>query len=513
MAAERLSMRVLREVLRLHLALAMSHRAIAQSCGLSSSTVSGYVGRARVAGLTWPLPTELDEDAALNRLLFPDEGHPKASRPEPDWARVHLELKKKHVTKQLVWEEYKTDEPEGYQYSQFCERYARWLASVTVTMRQTHRAGEKLFIDFSGDGVEVVDPKTGEVSKAKLFVAVLGASNYTYVEPVVGEDLRTWVGCHVRAMEFFGGVTELWVPDNLKSGVRAPNRYEPEVNGTYAEVAAHYGVAVMPARVRKPRDKAKVEQGVLLASRWILAALRNRRFFSLAEVELAVKPLVVKLNERQMRQLKKSRREVFEDVERSLLRPLPVRAYEFAEWARPRVNVDYHVDLDGHFYSVPYRLVGEQVDLRATEGTVEIFAGGRRVASHVRSFEVGKHTTQPEHMPRAHREHAQWTPVRLVEWAKKTGPATAAVVDSILRLNVHPQKGFRACVGILHLGRRYDQARIEAACARALRARACTYKSVAAILRNNLDQQALEEPPTETALPPHGNIRGPDYYH
>lgn len=347
MSGERLSMRKLREVLRLHLALSMKGRAIARSCELSPSTVSSYLGRAKVAKLSWPLAPELDEDAVLTRLLFPDEGHPQSSRPEPDWARLHLELRKKHVTKQLLWEEYKSEQPEGYQYSQFCERYGRWAATLVVSMRQSHRAGEKMFIDFSGDGLEVVDPRTGECVKAKLFLAVLGASNLTYVEPALSEDLPTWIGCHVRALEFLGGVAEIWVPDNLKSGVKSPDRYEPDLNPTYAELARHYGAAVIPARVRKPRDKAKVEQGVLLAERWILAALRNRTFFSLGELREAVKPLLEKLNNRTMRQLKKSRRELFEEIERSCLKPLPARPYEFARWARPRVHIDYHVDARG----------------------------------------------------------------------------------------------------------------------------------------------------------------------
>jgi transposase len=512
MAAERLSMRMLREVLRLNLALGMATRAIARSCGLSPSTVSGYVARARVANLTWPLPPELDDDAALTGLLFPDEHRPQPSRPEPDWARIHLELRKKHVTKQLLWEEYKAEQPNGYQYSQFCERYARWAATVTVTMRQAHRAGEKMFVDFSGDGLEIVDPKTGEISIAKLFVAVLGASNLTYVEPVLSEDLPTWTGCHVRALEYMGGVAEIWVPDNLRAGVKAPNLYEPDLNPTYAELARHYGAAVIPARVRKPRDKAKVEQGVLLAERWILAALRNRTFFSLGEARAAVKELVEKLNNRPMKQLKRSRREVFEALERATLKPLPAKPYEFARWARPRVHVDYHVEFDGHFYSVRYQLVGKQVDLRATETTIEIFLGGRRETSHLRSYETGAYTTKPEHMPKAHQAQVEWTPVRLVAWAKKTGPSTAAVVEEIMRRRIHPQQGFRACLGILRLSRRYESERIEAACARAMRVRACTYKSVLAILRNNLDGVEPEEV-EQRALPLHGNIRGSGYYH
>jgi transposase len=514
LSAERLSMRKLREVLRLSLALKLGPRAIERSCKISSSTVSGYVGRAKVARLVWPLPPELDDDAALERLLFPDEGRPKARRPEPDWARIHLELRKKHVTKALLWEEHKSEQPDGLQYSQFCEHYNRWAQRLTVTMRQTHRAGEKMFVDFSGDGIDIVNPDTGECVVAKLFVAVLGASNLTYVEPVLSEDLPTWTGCHVRALEFFGGVAEIWVPDNLKSGVKSPDLYEPELNQTYAELARHYEAAVIPARVRKPRDKAKVEQGVLLAERWILAVLRNRTFFSLAELREAVKPLLEKLNNRPMQKLKKSRRQLFEELERPALRALPTRPYEFAHWARPRLHIDYHVEFAGYFYSAPYQLVGQRIDLRATESTVELFFKGRRVTSHVRRHtEKDKYATQDEHMPKAHQAQAEWTPVRLVSWAKKTGPATAKLVEELMGRRVHPQQAFKACLGILHLNRHYDDSRIEAACARALRMRACSWKSVKAILKNNLDRQPAETEPKQAALPLHGNVRGPTYYH
>lgn len=294
MSAERLSMRKLREVLRLHYEQRLAGRAIARSVSASASTVSGYLGRAKVAGLTWPLPPELDDETALVRRLFPDQGQPKGSRPEPDWSRIHVELRKKHVTKQLLWEEYKTAQPEGYQYSQFCERYAGWAGRIVVSMRQVHRAGEKMFLDFSGDGIDIVDPRTGECRTAKLFVAVLGASSFTYVEPALSEDLESWVGGHVRALAYFGGVPEIWIPDNLKSGVTSPDRYEPDLNPTYAELARHYGAAVMPARVRKPKDKAKVEVAVQVAERWILAALRHQKFFSLSELAQAVVPLVAR---------------------------------------------------------------------------------------------------------------------------------------------------------------------------------------------------------------------------
>lgn len=514
MSAERLPMRKLREVLRMKLEAGMSGRAIAASCSVSPSTISDYLGRIAVAKLTWPLPPELDDDAVLTRLLFPTEGRPVRQRTEPDWAWVHQELRRKHVTKLLLWQEYREHQPKGYQYSQFCDRYRRWAATSMVTMRQVHRAGEKMFVDFSGDGLDIVDPQTGECRLAKLFVAVLGASNLTYVEPALGEDLATWTGCHVRAFAYFGGVSEITVPDNLRSGVKRADYYDPEINPTYAELAQHYGTVVIPARSRKPRDKAKVEQGVLLAERWILAVLRNRIFHSLEELRAAVKPLVERLNDRRMQKVKKSRRELFEEIERGVLRPLPATPYEFAVWKKPRVNVDYHVEFDEHYYSVPYLLVGEQVDLRATETTIEICHGGNRVASHVRSYVRFFHTTNPEHMPKAHRNYGDWTPMRLVAWAKAVGPKTEELIKEILSSRKHPEQGFRSCLGVMALRRDFPDERIERACARAIRIRAYSRRSVLAILKNNLDR--VDEPPAENAqreLPLHGNTRGGSYYH
>ena len=513
MTAERLPMRKLRELVRLKLELGLSGRAIARSCLMSPSTVSEYLGRIAVARLRWPLPADLDDDAALEALLFAAEKAPQPSRPEPDWAWIHEELKKRHVTKLLLWQEYREAQPDGYAYSQFCELYARWARPLTATMRQLHRAGEKCFIDFSGDGLDVADPLTGECRLAKLFVAVLGASSLTYAEPIFNEDLPTWIGCHVRAFEYFAGTSAIWVPDNPKVGVTRADRYDPELNPTYADLARHYGAVVIPARPRKPRDKAKVEAAVLLAERWILAVLRNRTFYSLDELREAVRGLVEKLNERSMRRLKKSRRQLYEELERGALRPLPVRAYELAFWAKPRVAIDYHVEYEDHFYSVPYQLLGEQLDLRATETTVEIFRRGRRITSHVRSYVKGGYTTKTEHMPRGHRDHAEWTPQRIIAWAKKVGPQTAALIEGILAAKKHPEHGFKRCLGIMRLRKDYPDERIEHACARALRYRAFNYRSVAAILKNNLDraETPVEEP--QQVLPLHGNVRGAKYYH
>lgn len=504
-------MRKLREIVRLHLEQGLPGRAIARSCDLSPSTVSEYLGRIKVARLKWPLPEELADDAALTQLLFPDEHKPKRNRPEPDYARIHEELKRKHVTKQLLWQEYREQHPNGYQYSQFCEHYARWSAQLSVTMRQVHRAGEKGFVDFSGDGLELVEAGTHKRAKAKLFLCVLGASSYTYVEPVLGEDLATWVGCHIRAFEYFGGVPEVLVPDNLKAGVKRADRYEPELNPTYAELARHYGCAVVPARVRKPRDKAKVEAAVLLAERWILAALRHQRFSTLQQVREAIAPLLEKLNARPMRKVGKSRRQLFEELDRPALRPLPPERYELASWKKARVNIDYHVELDEHLYSVPYQLVGKQVEVRATTACIEIFHTGRRVASHPRASGP-RATTLPEHMPSSHRAHAEWTPSRILDWAAKVGPATAALAEELMRRRKHPEQGFRGCLGIIRLKDKHGSERLERACARALRHRAFSYSSVAAILRHKLESA---EPVSEqrAALPSHENIRGPDYYH
>ena len=505
-------MRKLREFLRLHFENKLSARAIGRSLKISPSTAQVYVSRIRVAGLTWPLPPELDSDAALTRVMFSDPEVVNGRPPAPDWAQLYLELKKKHVTKQLLWEEYKSTRPDGYQYSGFCKHFGAWEDRLQLSMRQEHLAGEKLFIDFSGDGIDIVDPKNGEVRVAKLFVCVLGASSLTYVEPVLAEDLLNWTQCHVNALRFYGGATELWVPDNLKAGVTRPDAYEPELNPTYADLAQHYGVAVIPARVRRPKDKAKVEVGVLLAQRWIIAVLRNRTFFSLGEVREAVRPLVERLNARPMRRLKKSRRQLFEELDRPMLKPLPVREWEFAEWKLAKVGFNYHVEFKEHSYSVPYQLAHRHIEVRGTASTVEVLLDRGRVASHVRDDTPGGYTTLKEHMPRAHRDYAEWDPPRLISWAKQVGPGTAALVEGIMSRRPHVQQGFKACMGVMALRRTFEDNRIEAACARAVKANAFSCKSVKAILKNGLDREALAAV-VDQPLPKHGNIRGPDYYH
>jgi transposase len=510
---ERLSMRKIREVLRLRFEVGLSARQVAASVQIARSSVGEYERRLAAAGLSWPLPEGLSDTALERRLFPPPPPVPTDTRPIPNWAVLHEELRRPGVTLMLLWEEYRTAHPQGFAYSWFCEHYRDWAGKLDLVMRQTHRAGEKLFVDYAGQTVEIIDRATGEVRAAQIFVAVLGACSYTYAEATWTQTPPDWIGAHVRAFAFFGGVPELLVPDNLKSGVQRACRYEPDLNPTYAELAHHYGVAVLPARVRKPRDKAKAESGVQLVERWILAALRHRTFFSLAELNAAIAELLERLNDKPFKKLPGSRRSAFAQIDQPALRPLPAAPYVYATWKKVRVHIDYHVELDGHYYSVPYALVKQPLDARLTQRTVELFHKGNRVASHVRSSAKGRHTTIPEHMPKAHREYAEWTPQRLVRWAEQTGPATAGVIGQILRTRAHPQQGFRSCLGILRLAERYGNERLEAACRRALRLNACRYKSLASILERGLDRQPLPEQ-TELTLPAaHDHVRGPGYYH
>lgn len=509
MPRPRSAMRKIREVLRLTYAEGLSRRQVASATGLPFTTVSEYVARARRAGLGWPLPEEVD-DGQLEARLFVSAGPPQMVRPLPDWAEIHREVRRPDVTLQLLHLEYKERAPDGYQYSQFCLLYRRWQRHLDAVMRQEHRAGEKLFVDFAGRTLPIIDPETGAISRAQLFVAVLGASNYTYAEVVPTQELPHWIACHVHAFEFFGGVPQILVPDNLWSGVTHAHRYEPDLNATYQDMATHYGCVVIPARAYKPRDKAKVEVGVLIAERWILASLRKHTFFSVAAANSAVRGRTEWLNQRPFTKLPGSRLSLFEDLERPVLRPLPVQAYEYAEWKRATVSIDYHLEADRHYYSVPYQLIGERCEVRLTRTTVEVFFRHRRVASHRRSYQPGRHTTDAAHMPDSHRRHAEWTPSRIVRWAESAGPSVAALVDAIMRTRRHPEQGFRSCLGIIRLGARYGEDRLEAACRRALAVRGFSYRSVDSILRTGLDRQPLPSaPPAPFA---HDNLRGPDYY-
>lgn len=509
MAALRLPMRRLRDILRLKFECGLSHRAIGRACGVGAGTVSDYLRRAREAGLGWPLPGDMD-DAALEARVFaaPASGGP---RPFPDPAWMHQELKRRGVTLQLLWMEYLKIHPDGYRYSQFCLRYHRFARRLAPSMRQVHRAGEKVFVDFSGLRPEIVNRRTGEITPVELFVGSLGASSYTYAEAVADQSLTSWVSAHVHMLAAFGGSPELFVPDNLKAGVTKACRYEPVVNRTYEDLARHYGAAVLPARAHHPKDKPKVEANILVVQRWILARLRDRTFFSLAELNAAIVELTRELNDRPMKHLGASRRELFDRLDRPALKPLPATRFEMGVWKECGVNIDYHIAVDHNYYSVPYQLVHQRVEARSTPTMVEIFFKGRRVGSHARRFGRGQAATHTEHMPRSHRAHAEWTPSRIIAWAEKTGPATACMVTAILNSRPHPEQGYRACLGLLRLGQKLGADRLEAACARAHRLKACSYRTVKNILAAGLDRVPVDETPS-SPLPAHDNIRGAAYY-
>jgi transposase len=506
-------MHKIKTVLRLA-GLGLSQRQIALSCQIGQATVSEYLGMAARAGLKWQDVADWDEGRLRSALLPAAPPAPSWRKAdEPDFAAIRGQLQQhKHLTLQLLWQEYREQHPEGYGYSRYCGLYRDWLKRQDVVLRHEHRAGEKLFVDYAGDTIPVHDAATGQVRAAAVFVAVLGASNYTFAEATWTQGLADWIGSHLRLFEFLGGVPEIVVPDNLKSGVTRACRYEPDLNRTYEEMAAHYGVAVIPARRRKPRDKAKVEAGVLVVERWILAALRKRRFFSLGEVNEAIAELLARLNDRPFRKAEGTRRSLFEVLDRPALRGLPAERYQYGDWATARVNIDYHVVFGGHFYSVPYRLVQEPVEVRASPSTIEIFHKGVRVASHARSSLSNQATTNDEHRPKSHQRHLQWTPSRLVEWGRTVGPLTAELLERILAAKRHPEQGFRSCLGILRLGDEYGNQRVEAAARRALQHRTYSFKSLESILKSHLD--TLPESAAEPSRPPldHPNIRGSEYF-
>lgn len=506
-------MRKLKEVLRLH-SLGLSQHQIARSCSISQSTVHDYLSAAQAAGLKWPV-AENWGDQQIEQALYPQRPALAVWRkhPEPDWARTHQELQThKDLTLQLVWQEGRESNPEGYGYSRFCDLYRRWLNKLDLVLRQEHRAGEKMFVDYAGATIPIHDPQSGAVHPAAVFVAVLGASSYTFVEATTGQDLRNWTGSHMRAFEFFGGVVEVVVPDNLKSAVTHPSYYEPDLNPTYRDLGEHYGVAIIPARPYRARDKAKAEVGVQVVQRWIVAALRKRKFFSMDEANQAIAELLVRLNQRPFRKREGSRASLFAQLDQPALKPLPATRYQFGQWKRTGVNIDYHIEIERHYYSVPYALVHQEVDAHLTAETVEVLHRGVRVASHVRSYEEGKATTLTDHMPKSHQKYVGRTPSRLIEDAQQTGPITGQLVEAILAAKRHPEMGYRSCMGILRLAKTYPAERMEAAARRALRARAYNFQSMDSILKNQLDRLPLAGDPPVQAAVEHDNIRGADYF-
>lgn len=509
-------MRKIREVLKLHYEDGFKNRDIANSVGISPSTVSTYLTRAKMFGVSWPLPEQLN-DEQLYAHLFPQESGARAvKRPTPDLQWIHKELKRKGVTLLLLWYEYRSQYPDGYGYSRFCEMYREFSGKLTPVMRITHHAGDKLFVDYSGLTVPWIDRETGVIHKAEIFVAVLGASNYTFIEAAESQSLRHWIHAHIRGFEFFGGLTTSVVPDNLKSGVTQPHLYDPDINATYQEMANYYNIAVIPARSRSPKDKAKVEVGVQGIQRWILAPLRDCTFFSIVEINAAIAPLLKAYNERPFQQLAGSRYSQFLELDRPALKPLPMHRYQFAEWKRAKAGIDYHVTIDKHHYSIPWRYLGERIEVRISDHTIECFLNGKRIALHQRSFKPG-HTTQNEHMPKAHQDYVKWTPERLHQWAVGIGEHTAKLIDEVIGLHKIPQQGYRACLGILRMSKKYGKERLENAAIRALHIGAIRYKNIESILKNGLDKQPLQKPASVNTAADitnhHENVRGSNYYH
>jgi len=512
MSNTRLSMRKVREILRLTHEVKLAYRDVARSVGVSVGVVSKVVNRAKNAGLTWAELSSLDEAAVELRLNGPVvEAGTDRAEPDPSW--IHIEKMKHGVTLELLHIEYLESNPNGLRYTAFCERYRAWLGRRKLTMRQVHKGGERAYVDYSGKRPFLVDRKTGERIPVELFVGVLGASSFTYAEATRTQRGVDFIQSHVRMLEYFNGAPALITPDNLKSGVTTSSWYDPEIQRTYEELAEHYSTAVLPARPKKPRDKAKVEVAVQVVQRWILARLRNEVFFTLDALNERIGELVDVLNERPMRAYKKSRRELFEILDKPVLKPLPVERFVYSEWNEVRVNIDYHVAFDDNYYSAPHTLVHEHLDLRATSTTIELFFKNQRVASHGRSYLKGKYFTTTEHMPRAHQEHLEWPPSRVVEWAGKIGPNVKVLIEALIAERKHPEQGYRPSLGIIRLAKTYGNRRVDNACKRAHIAGARNYRHVAAILKNRLDEAPMPDVVDENRPPvDHENIRGPGYY-
>ncbi len=527
MPTKRISMRKLRELLQLRLHAKLKMRPIKESLRLSLGAVQKVISKAEELGLTWEAIERLD-DQQLADLFYPvSDNQPSNQLQLPDWGEVHRELRRKGVTKHLLWEEYTQQYPNrSYSYPQYCFLYQEWAKKQKRSMRQVHKAGEKLFIDYAGQTMPIVCNATGEVKFAQIFVAVLGASNYTFAEATWSQKLIDWTGSHVRAFEFLGGIPEIIVPDNLKSGVTKACRYDPDTNLSYQQLGAHYGTAIIPTRPRKPKDKAKAEVGVqipqgtlsaygihLVIERWILARLRHHTFFSLAELNQCIKLLLEEVNNKPFKQLKGTRREWFELLDKPVLSPLPKHPYQYTEIKSVKVNIDYHIQYDKHLYSVPHHLVGEKIELHAKANLIELYFHNQRVTSHARKYHHGM-TTLPEHMPTRHEKHHQWTPARLMNWAKDLGDEVLIWVKTLLHLKPHEEQAYRVCLGLLNLTKIYPGARLNNACSIANKHHLYRLKQVKAILLSNQDKLLTQDNKQLPLLPQsHENIRGPKSFH
>jgi len=514
MAATRMTMRKIRDILRLRLSAGLTIRQINISTKASIGAIQKLLAQADKLGLSWPLPDDLN-DKELARLFYPEADTAVSSRYQlPDWVKVHQELKHKGVTKQLLWEEYTQQYPNKcYSYSQYCDRYRHWLGQQKRSMRQTHKAGEKCFVDYCGPTVPIISASTGEIRTAQVFVGVLGASNYTYADATYSQSLPDWLGSHARMFDYFGGCPELVIPDNLRAGVSKACRYDPQLNPSYQQLAEHYQIAIIPARPYRPKDKSKAEVGVQIVERWVLARLRHHTFFSLAELNQCIRALLDDLNQKPFKQLPGNRLQAFEQLDKPALKSLPKQAYRYVEIKSVKVNIDYHVQhQQHHHYSVPHQYVGETLELHASETLVSLYFRQQQVASHPRKHTPGT-TTTPAHMPTRHQKHQQWTPGRLKNWAQDTGPDVLAWVTRQLTIKDHPEQAYRVCLGLLNLSREYPVQRLDAACKIANKQDLLRLNQIKSILKSNRDQLP-EQLDLDVELPQdHENIRGAHNFH
>jgi len=507
----KLSMRKISEVFRQRLELKRSYRDVARSLNISTSTVYDYMARAKMAEITWPLPEGMTEQALYDKLFLPVSAAKKMERHQPDWEQIHRELHKKGMTLRLLWREYREQHSRGFGYSHFCNHYREYAKTMAPVMRQIHKAGEKSFVDYAGMKMPWINVITGEVCEAEIFVGCLGASQYIFAEATATQQLPDWIQSHVHMFEYFGGVTEIIVPDNLKSGVTNAHRYDPDINANYQHLGEHYGVAIVPARAASPKDKAKVESAVGIIERQILASLRHMTFTSIGEINAAIAKRLIILNNQSFQKMKTSRRELFETIDKPALKPLPPSRYQYAEWKRAKIHTDYHVVFDHHFYSVPYQHAGHAVELRATAKTIECFYKHERIAAHSRNYKKYGYTTLSEHMPKAHQEHAKYSRSYIKNWAKKIGEQTTVFIEHMMSARAFTQQAYRACYGLLRLSQRYGDERLEKACAKAMKICATRYQQVESILKNKLEEVVVHQTST-VQLSNHDNIRGAKYY-
>lgn len=515
MPTESISMRKLKEILRLKYQAKLSNRKIAKSLSISPGTVSTYITRAKMMGLvSWPLPDKWS-DTKLNHQFLQTKHTPRTAIPLPNWPEFQLELKRKGVTKQLLWQEYaERNSNNHYSYPQLCRHYKSWASKLQPSMRQNHVAGEKLFIDYCGPTVQLVNPDTGECRGAQVFVAVMGASNYTYAEATLSQKLEDWVMSHVRCFEFLGGVPDLLIPDNLKSATTRACKYDPDLNPTYQQMASHYNVTILPARPLKPKDKAKAENGVLIVERWIMGVIRKEVFYSLFQLNQRIKDLIAWMNNKPFQKISGTRSSLFNEIDLPALKPLPLQSYQYTSIKKVTVHVDYHVEVEKHYYSVPHGLIKKRLEAHVTQKIIKIYHQGNCVAQHLKSTRLGGHSTHSEHMPKSHQEYADWSPERLENWANSLGSAVLELVTLQLSSKTHPQQSYRACFGLLSLSKKYSKERLNAACQRGLDTGAYRLQSIKAILSNGLDQQLRPSEQLDQLLNiEHSNLRGPKYYH